>query len=185
MQVKDALRQHFPQLEVNGGNYPAPASKVFMAQILQVVQLSVVALAVAGDYIFTSLLNYPANGPFPPFYEAIREKRMMIGMGSWFVGNSISQSLTSTGAFEIAFDGKVIFSKLASQSHELPSLQQIIREMQRVQPDLVQRHAHSHPRGRPSVSTATKRSYQPSQSDDDDGINHDVHDLAYDEDNSR
>ena len=37
-------------------------------------------------------------------------------MGAWFVGNTVSQNLLNTGAFEIYYDGEVIFSKLDQRS---------------------------------------------------------------------
>jgi len=178
VQVKDALRHHFPHVEVNGGNYPAPASKVFLASVLQVVQLSLIGVAIAGDWILTTVFNYPINGPFPSVYESIREKKLYVGIGAWMVGNSFIQSLTSTGAFEIAFNGELIYSKLESTSHQLPTIQHIVSQMIKVNPDMV--NSQPPPRSRPVAATsATRRSLN-----DDSDFNHDVRDMAYDEDRS-
>jgi len=190
MQVKELLEKHYPQLEVNGGNYPTPASKVLLANGLHVVQLSLIGLVVAGEYIFTNVLNYPVGGPFPPFYESIKEKKLLVGFGAWMVGNSLAQSLASTGAFEIAYNGQIVYSKLASSSAQLPTLQQIITNMQHIDPNLISHNAHSgRYRTQPiSSKRASQSSYSDNDHDEDEhdtGTNSDIHDLAYDEDRSR
>jgi len=191
MQIKDALHQQFPHLEIGGGNYPTPASKVLTAQLVQVLQLGLIGVAVAGDYVFTHLLNYPPNGPFPPLYEQIREKRMFVGMGAWLVGNSVTQGLTSSGAFEIYFNGQVVSSKLnpasaafydaayanpaaSSGGGGVPSLQFIIQQMHRIDPTLssVRRRmgagagayppAHARPAASASASASTNPRARPS-----------------------
>jgi len=189
MQVKDALRQHAPHIEVNGGNYPTPASKVWLAQGVQVVQLSLIGMAVFGDLVLTSVLGYPTNGPFPNFYQSMREKKWYVGLGAWMVGNSIIQSVTSTGAFEIAYDGHLIYSKLNSPTHQLPSLQHILTEMARIAP---LHPPPSHPNHRTSSassrsSSSNRHAYTSAvHTDEQDNldVNRDVHDMAYDEDRS-
>jgi selT/selW/selH-like putative selenoprotein len=191
MQVKELLEKHYPQLEVNGGNYPTPASKVLLANALHVVQLGVIGLVVAGEYLFTNVLNYPVGGPFPPFYESIKEKKLLVGFGAWMVGNSLAQSLTSTGAFEIAYNGQMVYSKLASSSAQLPTLQQIITNLQQIDPNLISQSAHSGRYRKPTQPISSKRTSQSSYSDNDyedehdRDTNSDIHDLAYDEDRSR
>mmetsp|Transcript_10517 Transcript_10517/g.28921 ORF Transcript_10517/g.28921 Transcript_10517/m.28921 type:complete len:96 (+) Transcript_10517:368-655(+) len=44
----------------------------------------------------------------------IREKKMLIVMGALFIGNTMKNSLLSTGAFEVWFDEEVVWSKLAT-----------------------------------------------------------------------
>jgi len=187
--VKDALRHQFPQVEVNGGNYPVAPVKVLVAQVVQTLQFGMLGVVLAGDFLFTIFLGYPANGPFHPYYESIREKKMMVGMGTWFLGNFVSQGLQTTGAFEIAFNGEIIYSKMSSASHQLPTLQHIVQAMQRVQPDLISGGGRNRVPPPPSASTSSRRSSSRQHRasvvpDEDDGVNHDVHDMAYDEDNS-
>jgi len=183
LQIKDSLQQNFPELEVNGGNYPTAASKAFASQVLRVVQFSVIGMAVAGDYVFTNMFNYPPNGPFPPLYENIREKKIIVGMGAWLVGNAISQGLTSTGAFEIYYNGQVASSKLAptssaSSSHSgnggVPSMQFIVNQMLRIDPALAHRRLNTHAR----ASSYTRKT---DSKDDSDDVNTNIHDLSYDE----
>jgi len=191
VQIKDALHQQFPHLEISGGNYPTPASKVLLAQCAQAVQFSLIGVALLGDYLFTHVLNYPAGGPFPPLYEQIREKKMFVGLGAWIVGNGISQGLTSTGAFEVYYNGQIVSSKLAptsaafSSSHghagsnAVPSLQFIVQQMHRIDPSLSSRRVHH---GHPTNAPPRKASTKPiSASQDDDDVNRDVRDLSYED----
>jgi len=203
MQIKDALHQQFPHLEISGGNYPTAASKVFLSRILQVVQFSLIGVALAGDYLFTHVLNYPANGPFPPLYEPIREKKLFVGMGAWIVGNSVIQGLSSSGAFEIYYDGRIVSSKLNPASAAfasphgggtgnaaLPSLQFIIQQMHRIDPTLTSRRRVDYAqagRSSPSQSPRKHGAASPSPSPsarstrDDDDVNPDVRDLSYED----
>jgi len=186
--MREGLQRQFPQLEIVGGNHPVPASKMLMARMVQVLQFGVVIVTFAGDLLFVNLLKYPANGPFPSFYESMREKKMMVALGSWFVGNSIAQGFMSTGAFEIAYDGKLVYSKLATGSSQLPSITVIASKLTSINPQLQIRAAGAQPR--PSLRSAgssgsapqTRRGASRSQPlVDDDDTNADVHDLAYDE----
>jgi len=190
MQIKDALHQQFPHLEINGGNYPTPASKVLLAQCVQAVQFSLIGVALLGDYLFTHVLNYPAGGPFPALYEQIREKKMFVGMGAWIVGNAITQGLTSTGAFEVYYNGQIVSSKLTptsaafSSSHghagsnAVPSLQFIVQQMHRIDPSLSSRRVNH---GRPTNAQPPRKVPISAPQEDDDDINRDVRDLSYED----
>jgi len=54
----------------------------------------------------------------------MKENKFAVGIGSWMIGNMIGQSLTSTGAFEIVYKGKVIFSKL--EQRRMPSVEDVM-----------------------------------------------------------
>ena len=45
-------------------------------------------------------------------------------MGAWFLGNTLSQNMLNTGAFEVYYDGETIFSKI--RSGRLPSMPEIM-----------------------------------------------------------
>lgn len=76
--------------------------QAFWSKIVTTVQFGVMGFMLMADQVFPGLLS-----------NELREKKMMIVMGAWFVGNTLNNALTSTGAFEVLFDGKVVFSKLA------------------------------------------------------------------------
>lgn len=50
--------------------------------------------------------------PVPAFYQTVQEKKWMAMGVMFFVPNMITQSLLSTGAFEIYVEGVEAFSKL-------------------------------------------------------------------------
>jgi len=90
--------------------------------------LSFIAVTVAGDYLlsFSSITS-----PFlaHPLYLQVRENKYAFGIGAWMVGNMITQSLTSTGAFEVVYKGKVIFSKL--EQRRMPNVDEIIKPLKK------------------------------------------------------
>ncbi|KAK9811297.1 hypothetical protein WJX72_001364 [[Myrmecia] bisecta] len=95
-------------MEVLGSNYPIAPFKATLSSIITVLQLGVIVVLLLGDYVF------PAMGfaQPPELYQQLKDKKMVVVMGAWFVGNMLQNSLTSSGAFEIYFDGQKIFSKL-------------------------------------------------------------------------
>lgn len=62
-----------------------------------------------GDSIFATL----GLVPHPEWYTYIKENKMSSFIAIFFA-NSIAQSMTSTGAFEVTVDGQEVYSKLAN-----------------------------------------------------------------------
>jgi len=61
--------------------------------------------------------------PVPQFYQKIQENKWTFGILAFFLGNMISQSLLSTGAFEIYINNDLVFSKL--QTGRMPDVNTI------------------------------------------------------------
>jgi hypothetical protein len=58
----------------------------------------------AGDKIFPILgMDAPAV-----YEQSVAQNKFGYGMGIWFLGNAINNSLMSTGAFEIYYDGNLV-----------------------------------------------------------------------------
>ena len=106
-------------VEVRGRNYPPGFVKSSMSRLVMAAQMSLIVLAAAGDRIF-SYLNMAPHG----MYSHIRDNKWQVGIGAWLVGNIASNSLISTGAFEIEYNGRVLWSKL--DSGKMPSVQKLI-----------------------------------------------------------
>mmetsp|Transcript_42788 Transcript_42788/g.50164 ORF Transcript_42788/g.50164 Transcript_42788/m.50164 type:complete len:84 (+) Transcript_42788:366-617(+) len=54
--------------------------------------------------------------------QTLEERRFLFCMGFYLIGNMLRHKLMTTGAFEIYFDDKLVYSKLHSDiqlSHEL------------------------------------------------------------------
>jgi hypothetical protein len=50
--------------------------------------------------------------PVPPWQEYLTANKMSTCGMTWFMGNTLAQNLVSTGAFEVYYDGDLVFSKL-------------------------------------------------------------------------
>ena len=109
VQLRDALEKQFPGIVVIGSNYPPGLLKTALYYLVYVVQGLLLAAALAGDRICGML-----GVPVPPLVAKIQESKMMYAMGAWYSGAFVRNSLYSTGAFEVAFDGQQLWSKLAA-----------------------------------------------------------------------
>jgi len=106
-QVADYINAKYPTITVTGDNYPPPPTKLLLSKLVTYGQYGVTLLLVAGDWIFKQVGITP-----PPIYHKIKEKQFIVIMAAMFLGNNLSTSLTSTGAFEVYADNELIFSKL-------------------------------------------------------------------------
>jgi len=122
--VKNALEAQYPTIPVIGSNYPPPGFNLQVAQVVQAGMLSGIGVTFWGDKVFGALGVTP-----PEFYNSMKNNKMTTCMGLWFFGNTIAQNLLSTGAFEIYYDGELIFSKLSSGT--LPVLNMVVKDVGR------------------------------------------------------
>jgi selT/selW/selH-like putative selenoprotein len=118
MQVKRALEQRLPGLEVVGTNYPVSPPKALAIKLVFGAQVAVIGLTLAGEKLF------PVP---PPWLKTLQESKLQSCLMAWFAGNLVSQNLQATGAFEVYYDGAVIFSKL--QSGNAPDLAAVVRDV--------------------------------------------------------
>lgn len=97
-----------PGTEVLLTNHPPTLTKRMLSKLVPVVQFAGIALVVGGDHIFPRL-GYAVP---PTWYNSLRQNRFGAAAGVWIIGNALQNTLHSTGAFEVYFDGHLIFSKL-------------------------------------------------------------------------
>lgn len=126
MQVTQMAERHFPGMQAVGSNYPVPDWKMALVRALQAVQYGLLAVCMFGDQIFQYL------GVAPPqlYVQNVVPNRFGAVIGVWFVGNMLVNTLQSTGAFEVYFDGQLIFSKL--QMGRMPTVPEIFEPMERI-----------------------------------------------------
>ncbi|CAK0784128.1 hypothetical protein CVIRNUC_007331 [Coccomyxa viridis] len=123
MQAQQVLRQRFPGMEVVPSTYPVSPQKALLAQVVMGLQFGGIAAVLAGDKIF------PALGmEMPQLLAQMQEKRMGVVMGIWLLGNAAQNQLTSTGAFEVFYDGKKMHSKLGTG--RVPSMEELISSIE-------------------------------------------------------
>ncbi|MCO5597427.1 hypothetical protein L7F22_051505 [Adiantum nelumboides] len=108
LETRNALMSYFPGSDVALSNYPPPLPKRLLIKVIPVVQVAGIALVAAGDHIFPRL----GFASPPSWYNYVRGNRFGAAAGLWVIGNVLQNTLQSTGAFEVYFDGDLIFSKL-------------------------------------------------------------------------
>eukprot|EP00878_Enallax_costatus_P014671 GHUV01015347.1.p1 GENE.GHUV01015347.1~~GHUV01015347.1.p1 ORF type:complete len:159 (+),score=53.23 GHUV01015347.1:337-813(+) len=124
MQVKQLIEQQYPGMQVVGSNYPVSPIKQAAAQAVSIAQMGGFAMVIFGDKVFDSL-----GVPPPQFYtQNVANNRFGAGVGLWFVGNLIQNQLVSTGAFEVYYDGSLVFSKLAAG--RMPAVDELISSLE-------------------------------------------------------
>lgn len=96
MQVNQLIRQQFPGTEVVGSNYPPPATNVALSKLVSFGTMGAVATTFFGEKMFEML-----GMPRPEFVQSMQSNKMGSCMGAWFLGNTVSQNLLNTGAFEV------------------------------------------------------------------------------------
>lgn len=68
---------------------------------------------------------------FPPtFWPQLAEKRFSLVIGAFFFGNTVINSIVSTGAFEVLYGPEVIFSKL--NTGRMPRMDELLTTVQEV-----------------------------------------------------
>jgi len=103
---------------VSGSEYPTPPAKQMLAKAVTFGQYGIMIMSIGGEWIFRQLGMTP-----PAIYYRMQEKKMIVVMAAMFIGGQLSNSLLSTGAFEVYLDDKLIFSKLTVD--RMPSPQEI------------------------------------------------------------
>jgi hypothetical protein len=88
MQVQQYLRQHLGPENVDFvmENYPPTPTNAFLSKIVTMIQMGVMGAALLMDQLGNAL-----NITIPP---EVKEKKMMILMGAWFIGNTVNNALT-------------------------------------------------------------------------------------------
>ncbi|PKA63308.1 SelT-like protein [Apostasia shenzhenica] len=108
--MKNMLEASFPGIEVTLSNYPPALPKRLLSKIVPVAQVSFIVIITAGEHIFPKLGMVP-----PPWYYTLRANRFGAIASTWLLGNFVQSSLQSSGAFEVYFNGELVFSKLKEQ----------------------------------------------------------------------
>jgi hypothetical protein len=92
------------------------------------IQYTAIAFALAGQQICEALGMLSL---FPPtFWPQLAEKRFSLIIGAFFFGNTIINSIVSTGAFEVLYGPEVIFSKL--ETGRMPQMNELLMTIQEV-----------------------------------------------------
>lgn len=100
--------QHIHNVEVVPHNYPAPLLWSTLSSVLGSFMMPLTIGILFGDQLCGM-----ADVPVPSLLKTLQEHRMNVILGFWAV-NMLVTSMSNTGAFEITYNGNIIFSKLAA-----------------------------------------------------------------------
>jgi thioredoxin reductase-like selenoprotein T len=78
-----------------------------------------IILLFAGDYIFRYL-----QSPYPGWYLYMKNNKLYLGVVVMFGLNFIIEWVGSSGAFEVIYDGTILYSKLGTG--QIPTVDQIL-----------------------------------------------------------
>jgi len=111
----------FPELtgKVHGTVYPPSKLAQVVSTITGGMWFAGLALLFAGDTIMP-MIGFTEE---PVLYKYMKENKMLVG-GALFIANNIGNGMLSTGAFEVYYNGELIFSKL--KTGQVPRVEDII-----------------------------------------------------------
>ena len=118
--MRNLILRRFPGTEVIGSNFPPSAFAVAASKAVNVGTFAAMGLTHFGDRLCLAL----GARATPAFVANLQSNKMGSTMGAWFVGNTVSQNLLNTGAFEVFYDGEVLFSK--RKEKRLPTVPEIM-----------------------------------------------------------
>ena len=92
----------------------------FIIRILFYARIAGMILLFAGDHVFAYL-----QSPYPPWYLYMKNNKFAVGALLLFGFNIISSWVSSSGAFEVIYDGTVLYSGLKTRT--IPNIDEIVK----------------------------------------------------------
>lgn len=103
------LSKVFPGLHVTGRNHaPSSVLKSYAADAASAISSCGLVYMIGGPWILSRL-----NIPEPALLSSARDNKMLL-LGGYFMLNQLTTSLKSTGAFEVHYGEKLVWSKLST-----------------------------------------------------------------------
>lgn len=116
-------------MEVVGSHYPVGPVKAVIAKVAGFIQFAGSGLALFGDRILPAL----GISQMPPALANMQRNKLASCMMFWFIGGTVQQTLLKTGAFEVYFDGRLVYSKLSTG--EMPSREYLLSRIDSIMED--------------------------------------------------
>ena len=117
-EIKTILEATKPHVQVLEYEHPPPYP--LLIQLLSFLRLIGIVLLLGGDFVFSKL-----QMPYPSWYLYLKERKLMVGLFLFFGLNAITNWLSSTGAFEVYLNNRLVFSGL--KEGRVPQVEEIIR----------------------------------------------------------
>lgn len=122
MDLQHQLLMQFPNLQSHGMNHPPTDQNALISKMLGYAQLMGFVMLFMGSFIFRALKMEE-----PPAVKWMQENKMNAFCGVWML-SLMSSQLMATGAFEVYYNGNVVYSKLDTGS--IPHVQDLARSLQ-------------------------------------------------------
>lgn len=122
MELQHALRLAIPNLQSHGMNHPPSEQNQLIAQLVGYAQMAGFGLLFFGGLLFQALKMEE-----PQLVKWMGQNKMNSFCLIFMMG-FISTQLMATGAFEVYYNGNVIFSKL--EQGRMPHVQDLVRNLQ-------------------------------------------------------
>lgn len=126
-----AVHERFPDISIEGVVDNPPPFRAALAQAVQILQFTLLAIVFFGD----SILPKIGFNPAPEIYESMKQNKMMSFALIWFIGNTLASNLVATGAFEVELNGHEIWSKVKTGQLP-PHLEYLYEAIDKVRADL-------------------------------------------------
>ena len=123
--LKNEIMGNFTNFDVEEKEYPLPANKKFFSKITFFTQMGISLLIFSGQKLKEKLTMIPSS-----IFDAIEKNKWFVVISNFLFHQWLNKNLSTTGAFEIYFKDKLIFSKLSS--NKLPKERDIHSEIKKI-----------------------------------------------------
>ena len=140
---------NFTNFDVEEKEYPLPPNKKFFSKITFFTQMGISLLIFSGQKLKEKLTMIPGS-----IFDAIEKNKWFVVISNFLFHQWLNKNLSTTGAFEIYFKDKLIFSKLSS--NKLPKERDIHKEIKKISKKV--------------KNKGKKRKYEEDDDDDDEDL---------------
>ena len=123
--LKNEIMGNFTNFDVEEKEYPLPANKKFFSKITFFTQMGISLLIFSGQKLKDKLPMVP-----PSIFDTIEKNKWFVVISNFLFHQWLNKYLSTTGAFEIYFKDKIIYSKL--NSNKLPKERDIHSEIKKI-----------------------------------------------------
>ena len=147
--LKNEIMGNFTNFDVEEKEYPLPSNKKFFSKITFFTQMGISLLIFSGQKLKEKLTMIPGS-----IFDAIEKNKWFVVISNFLFHQWLNKNLSTTGAFEIYFKDKLIFSKLSS--NKLPKERDIHKEIKKISKKV--------------KNKGKKRKYEDNDDDDDEDL---------------
>jgi len=123
--LKNEIMGNFTNFDIVDQEYPLPANKKFFSKITFFTQMGVSLLIFSGQKLKDKLTIIPSA-----VFDGIEKNKWFVMIGNFLLHQWLNKNLSTTGAFEIYYKDRIIFSKLAT--NKLPKEADIHKEIKKI-----------------------------------------------------